>query len=53
LKEQGYQIHRHYEANSKEIMADSTMIYQAFLNILLNAMQSMPQGGNIHIVSGE
>ena len=23
------------------------MLYQAFLNILINAMQAMPQGGNI------
>ena len=32
-----------------EIMADSDMLYQAFLNILINAMQAMPEGGKIHI----
>jgi two-component system sensor histidine kinase HydH len=28
-------------------MADSTMLYQSFLNILINAMQAMPNGGRI------
>jgi len=52
MQEQGYQILRHYENNSPEIMADSAMLYQAFLNILINAMQAMPQGGNIHVSVG-
>ena len=30
-------------------MADKDMLYQAFLNILINAMQSMPEGGDIQI----
>ena len=34
---------------SSEIMADSSMLYQAFLNIFLNAMQAMPGGGKIKI----
>jgi signal transduction histidine kinase len=52
MQAQGYQILRHYENNSPEIMADSAMMYQAFLNILINAMQAMPQGGNIHVNIG-
>ncbi len=52
MQEQGYRVLRHYENNSPEIMADSAMMYQAFLNILINAMQAMPQGGNIHIGIG-
>lgn len=31
------------------IMADLDMLYQAFLNILINAMQAMPEGGLIKI----
>ena len=30
-------------------MADTDMLYQSFLNILINAMQSMPSGGGIAI----
>lgn len=52
LQAQGYRIRRRYEDNLPEIKADSAMIYQAFLNILINAMQAMPQGGNIHISVG-
>jgi signal transduction histidine kinase len=32
-----------------EIMADSSMLYQSFLNILINAMQAMPDGGRLQI----
>jgi signal transduction histidine kinase len=46
-KEKGHLIKRNYEDNLPEIMADSSMLYQSFLNILLNAMQSMPEGGRI------
>ena len=30
-------------------MGDSDMLYQAFLNILINAMQAMPAGGKIRV----
>jgi signal transduction histidine kinase len=45
--EKGYFIKRNYQDELPDIMADSTMLYQSFLNILLNAMQSMPEGGRI------
>jgi signal transduction histidine kinase len=32
-----------------EVTADPNMLYQAFLNILINAMQAMPEGGHIDI----
>jgi len=32
-----------------EISVDSNMIYQAFLNILINSIQSMPDGGKIYV----
>jgi two-component system sensor histidine kinase HydH len=46
-KEQGYLIKKNFQNHLPEIMADSTMLYQSFLNILINAMQSMPDGGRI------
>lgn len=49
IKAQGYIIEKHYHAHLAEILVDSDMLYQAFLNVLLNAMQAMPDGGTIHI----
>ena len=48
-KEMGHMIKKNYQDDLPEIMADSAMLYQSFLNILLNAMQSMPDGGRIHV----
>jgi signal transduction histidine kinase len=47
IKAQGYVIKKNYQNSLPEIMADGTMLYQSFLNILINAMQSMPDGGRI------
>lgn len=53
INEQGYVIKKNYQNSVPEIMADSTMLYQAFLNVLINSMQAMPDGGRILIeVSG-
>jgi len=49
IKEEGYTIDKQYDNNLPEITADSDMLYQAFLNILINAMQAMPQGGKINV----
>ncbi len=49
INEQGYVIKKNYQNSLPEIMADSTMLYQSFLNILINAMQAMPDGGRILI----
>ena len=38
-------IHKEYAENLPPIVADSEMLYQAFLNILINAMQAMPREG--------
>ena len=46
---QDYTIHKSYSESLPEIMADSAMLYQAFLNILLNALQSMQTGGKINV----
>jgi signal transduction histidine kinase len=46
-KERGYVVKKNFQNHLPEIMADSAMLYQSFLNILINAMQSMPDGGRI------
>ena len=49
IEENGYRIEKAYDAKLPAIMADADMLYQAFLNILINAMQAMPGGGLIHV----
>ena len=49
INEQGYVIKKNYQNSVPEIMADSTMLYQSFLNVLINSMQAMPDGGRILI----
>jgi signal transduction histidine kinase len=45
----GYIIKKYFGDALPPIMADANMLYQAFLNILINAMQAMPNGGEIQI----
>jgi len=48
-KSQGYIIKKHNDNNLPEIMADFDMLYQAFLNLLINAIQAMQNGGTIYV----
>ncbi len=49
IEENGYTIKQNYQNSLPEIQADAAMLYQSFLNILINAMQAMPNGGFIEI----
>ncbi|MCK4390584.1 MAG: two-component sensor histidine kinase [Desulfobacterales bacterium] len=49
IKQNGYEIHTRFASDIPEIRADPGLLYQAFLNILMNAMQAMPEGGAIYI----
>ncbi len=49
IEENGYHVQKDYGTNLPAIMADADMLYQAFLNILINAMQAMPAGGVIQV----
>ena len=44
-----HQVVTNYEKDLTEIVGDADMLYQAFLNILINAMQAMPDVGIIRI----
>ena len=50
LDQKGYRIRTDFDTELPEIHADADMLYQAFLNILINAMQAMPDGGEIAIM---
>ncbi|RJQ68992.1 MAG: two-component sensor histidine kinase [Desulfobacteraceae bacterium] len=45
----GYRIHTYFDHGLPTIQADSDMLHQAFLNIFINAMQAMPEGGEIAV----
>ena len=49
ISEQHILIKKYFSDNLPDVMADSDMLYQSFLNILINAMQAMPKGGEIQI----
>jgi two-component system sensor histidine kinase HydH len=45
----GYAIRTVFDGEIPVIMADGDMLYQAFLNLLINGMQAMPGGGTIEV----
>lgn len=49
IKEQGCTINKKVDNTPPPILADSAMLYQAFLNILINSLQAMSHGGEIAI----
>ncbi|QTA83651.1 Histidine kinase superfamily protein [Desulfonema limicola] len=49
IESQGYILKTNYNSSLPQVMADPDMLYQVFLNILINAMQSMDCGGEIQI----
>lgn len=49
IKATGCRIRTFFDAAIPTVMADWDMLYQAFLNLLINAMQAMPQGGTIDV----
>jgi signal transduction histidine kinase len=44
-----YVIRKNYQNPLPDIMADASMLHQSFLNLFINAMQAMPEGGRIGI----
>jgi two-component system sensor histidine kinase HydH len=45
----GIKVTRKYQLNGQALMADQDLLHQAFLNIFLNAIQAMPQGGRLTV----
>jgi two-component system sensor histidine kinase HydH len=47
LEGKGYSVLKTIGDNLPAVTADADMLYQAFLNIFINALQAMPDGGQI------
>ncbi len=45
----GIQVERQYESGSFGIEADPDQLYRAFINLLANALQAMPDGGLLRL----
>jgi len=45
----GIKVTREYQLNGRVLMLDQDLLHQAFLNILLNAIQAMPHGGHLTV----
>jgi signal transduction histidine kinase len=44
-------LERHLEPNLPALMADATQLEQVFLNLTLNAVEAMPDGGTLTLVT--
>jgi signal transduction histidine kinase len=42
-------IERRFDPSLPTLQADADMLYQAFLNLLINALQAMPSGGKVEV----
>jgi signal transduction histidine kinase len=51
LKNQGIELVRRPATDLPVVMADATQLEQAFLNLMLNAVEAMPEGGKLTITS--
>lgn len=49
MKAEGYRVSTNFGKDLPGIQADPNLLYQSFLNILINSMQAMPQSGEIFI----
>ncbi len=48
-KKEHTNIETHFDKNLPEIMVDADQIQQVFINIAINAIQAMPEGGNFEV----
>ncbi|MBM4287063.1 MAG: two-component sensor histidine kinase [Deltaproteobacteria bacterium] len=44
-------LNRQYNRNGHPLLVDPDLLYRAFLNILINAIQAMPQGGQLTVTT--
>lgn len=51
MKRQKVQFHMNMGANIPKVFVDETQLEQVFMNILLNAIEAMPEGGSINILT--
>lgn len=51
VEQQGIELHREFCVTPAMIQADSHLLQQAFLNLLLNAIEAMNRGGHLSVLT--
>lgn len=49
IQEKGFEIRKRFATHVPDMLGDSSLLYRAFLNLVMNAIQAMPDGGTIFI----
>jgi len=52
LADQGVELERDFAEDLPEVWLDPDLVQQVFLNLCLNAIQAMPQGGKLTLATG-
>jgi signal transduction histidine kinase len=49
MDRRGIQVDRDYSRNGSPVQADRDLLYRAFLNVFMNAIQALHEGGTIRV----
>src|SRR5688572_1864134 len=52
FEEAGIEVHRDLDENLPAVMVDPDMVQQVVLNLAINAIQAMPEGGQLKVTAG-
>lgn len=51
LERRSIQVERDFASNGKVVQADGDLLYRAFLNIFVNAVEALQDGGTVHVAT--
>ncbi|UCG13838.1 MAG: two-component sensor histidine kinase [Deltaproteobacteria bacterium] len=51
LKRRSIQVERHFAENGRTVLGDADLLYRAFLNIFVNALEAVDEGGTIQVAT--
>jgi two-component system sensor histidine kinase HydH len=51
LKRRGIKVELRFSENGKPVVADGDLLYRAFLNVFVNAMEALDDGGTIRVTT--
>jgi signal transduction histidine kinase len=51
IDRRGIRVERDFGGNGTSVQADADLLYRAFLNVLMNAIEALDEGGTIHVTT--